>query len=89
MPNTVDLGKTVKVNSATAGKAQRMPARAERTRGITPSLSVEELQRLQDEVRKTRRPAGPEMRRTRAAVVADDEAVPDVEETDCEERSAE
>ena len=88
MPNTVDLEKRVRVNSATVGKAQRMTTTAVRSRGIVSPMSAEELQRRQDEVRKTRRPTGPEVR-TRVAMAVDEEAVPDVEETDCEEQPAE
>jgi len=80
--------KEVKVGSATTGKAQRMPLTAVRSRGVPPPLSAEELQRRQEEVPKRRRPARPPSR-TRALAVLDEEAVPEVEETDCEEPSAE
>jgi hypothetical protein len=88
MPNTVDLENSVKVKSARTGKAQRMVPADERPREIVPPLSAEELQRRQDEVRKTRRPTVPDTR-ARAALAVDEDAVPDVGETDCEERSSE
>jgi hypothetical protein len=88
MPNTVDLENSVKVKSARTGKAQRMVPADERPREIVPPLSAEELQRRQDEVRKTRRPTTAPDVRARAALAVDEDAVPDVEETDCEERSS-